>query len=985
MAGTTRMTRMFPPSVDCRADANANAAVALKMVASQRANFPAASNWEQKVIRVMGISFARNTLSSIVRRFVVAAILGTLAVSQPAWADDDRASNTAIDAFFSNHCLACHDGDGSEADFDLSGLWNRFRSTKHPDEADQRSMTLALHRIEKGEMPPEDMDRPAADELEATAVAMRTRLIELERQAEAVSGRTRLRRLSAAEYANTLRDLLELPYLDSIDDMLPPDGIEAGFRKSSGALDFSHVTVAKFLDAADFALREAMADHATPIPPRTVRGAMQSIDGVSDTLQTLRVQLKQTTAIPLIGKERDPTLEVSRGDFKKREPGFVRDPEPKFDGVATFMHSRSNHNIRVKPFEVLQDGQYKIRIRGWGVYNDHGKLLPSESTETVAFYTPDGRLLGRCDVPPNEPTVSECRVWLRAGEPIEYLAVSIPIEQVRPKDKHFPRYETFAGRGLAIQWLELEGPLAGNAENTDNALNADASEIALNTETGKRAADAWPPASHRRLFGNLPLEPIAAPPMEDQPTAGKRGEAKRNAGKGRNQKAKQKADDRPVDPDSGLTYRIVSDAPEKDIRRLLRQFAAVAYRRPLAPGDIQLPVQLALTRSRQGQPFSEAMLAGYRAILTSPRVLLRLETPGPLDDHAIADRLAFFLWNGPPDRTLLRLAREGRMRDPRVRAEQVDRMMADVRFERFASHFLDDWLNLKDIRLTQPDDNLYPEYRPLIGESMLQETRAYFLAMVRDNLSIRSVYDSDFVMVNQCLAKLYDIKGVQGSAIRKVPIPKDHVRGGLLTQASILKVTANGTTTSPVVRGTFVMDRLLGDPPPPPPPSVPAIEPDVTGAVTIAEQLERHRADPSCAICHRKIDPAGFALESFDVMGGFRDRYRITSDGDGDAVDAMANGRPVQYQLGMPVECSGEMIGGDEFENIHEFRMLMDHRKRQIAENLLRRLIVYATGQSVRLADESVVADILDRTEKADHPIGDLIRSLIASPLFLHR
>ncbi|MFH5802631.1 DUF1592 domain-containing protein [Alienimonas sp. DA493] len=845
---------------------------------------------------------------------VVAVVLTALSAAAPAGrlSAGEGAPNepsAAALAFVESHCLDCHSGEYAEAGFDLDGLAWEF---DRPE--DFRRWSGAFERVRRGEMPPADALQPDAAERAAVVDALGGALIEADRERQRTVGRSELRRLNRAEYANALKDVLALPHLE-VEDMLPPDGSAHGYAKSAAALDVSHVTVSRYLEAADHALRAALAPRLHPVPRKVVRAELKSVEGVEDTLQTLKVQLKQTIAMPLVGTELDPTLEVHRGNFARREPGYVKDPEPHFDGVATFMNSRSNHNVVVKPFKVRQSGTYKIRVRGWGVLNDHGTLVPSDRGETVAFYSPSGRLLGRCDLPPNEPTTSETTVWLNEGEPVEYLAVSTPNENVQLPAKLEPKYETFKSHGIALQWFELEGPLS-----------------------------PWPPESHRRLLGDLELEPTGPQP-------------------------------------NGLEYRAVTDDPEADAERLLRRFAERAFRRPVADDALKVSMGQVRGRLANGDPFVDALLAGYRAVLASPEFLLLREEPGELDAYALADRLAFFLTNSPPDGELRAAAADGSLTDDAELRRQTDRLLDDPRAERFAAHFLDDWLDLGAIRETQPDGNLYPEHDALLTESMLEETRAFFAALLREDRGAFHVVDSDFLTINQRLAQLYNIPGVRGSKPQTVPVPEDGVRGGLLTQASLLKVTANGTTTSPVVRGTFVMDRLLGDPPPPPPPSVPAIEPDISGATTIREQLAAHRDVEGCAVCHRKIDPPGFALESFDVMGGYRDRYRVSADR-GKGVNRKFNGRPAEYGYGPAVDPSGELSADEPFTDVNGFRERLRGRERQIARNLLEQLLVYATGAPAGFADEAAVEAMLDRLAPGGYGVRSMVHEIVQSPLF---
>ena len=379
------------------------------------------------------------------------------------------------------------------------------------------------------------------------------------------------------------------------------------------------------------------------------------------------------------------------------------------------------------------------------------------------------------------------------------------------------------------------------------------------------------------------------------------------------------------------------------------------------------------------------LLGGYRAVLTSPAFLLLEEKPGPLDAWALASRLSYFLWNSPPDQELRAVAASGKLLEPEELRRQTERMLNDPRSQRFVNHFLDYWLDLRNITLTEPDVNLYPEYSSLYTESMLEETQAYFAEMLKQNLSAGYIVDSDFLTINQRMARLYDIPDVQGFHTRRVSIPDDHVRGGLLTQASLLKITANGTTTSPVVRGTFVLSRLLGDPPPPPPDEVPAVEPDISGATTIRAQLAQHRSIKSCAACHAKIDPPGFALESFDVMGTWRSKYRATLKDREKGIDLRINGKPVLYKWGLPVDSRGELTDGSRFNDVNEFRELLLAHEDQIARNLLEQFIIYGTGTPVRFADRPAVDAMLERLKKDKHGIRSMIHEVVQSELFRHK
>ena len=241
-------------------------------------------------------------------------------------------------------------------------------------------------------------------------------------------------------------------------------------------------------------------------------------------------------------------------------------------------------------------------------------------------------------------------------------------------------------------------------------------------------------------------------------------------------------------------------------------------------------------------------------------------------------------------------------------------------------------------------------------------------------------------MLNEKLALHYGLPAVEGVAVRKVALPADSVRGGLMTQASVLKVTANGTTTSPVLRGAWIMERLLGQPPPPPPASVPAVEPDIRGAATIRQQLDRHRTQESCAGCHVRIDPPGFALESFDVMGGFRDRYRAMGETGTPAAPGLGRGgQKFAFRMALPVDCSGEMPDGRPFADIREFKRLLLADETVIARNLARQFVVYATGAPVRFGDRPAIERILQQARADGFGVRSLLQAVVQSDLFLQK
>jgi hypothetical protein len=442
---------------------------------------------------------------------------------------------------------------------------------------------------------------------------------------------------------------------------------------------------------------------------------------------------------------------------------------------------------------------------------------------------------------------------------------------------------------------------------------------------GPLAPAAWPPASHRVLFDSLGVGQAPA-------------------------------------------------APKEEARRLLRRFVGWAGRAPVPLEAMEKFERLVMARLDKGDSFSDALLSGYQAFLCSG---LFLYLPEPGDSNAVAERLSHFLTDSRPSASLRELVGKGRWR------EAVDSLIAGAGFERFVKSFTGYWLNLRHLRRDDPDIRLYPEYRldEYLVDSMERETLLYFTAMVRENWPVRRLVEADFVFANERLARHYGLAPVAGSALRKVSLPAGSPLGGLLTQGAVLKVTANGTSTSPVLRGAWIMDRIIGEPPPPPPPGVPAVEPDIRGAKTTRDLLKMHTKSATCASCHAKFDPVGLALENFDVMGKWRTRYRGTSEGE--RVSGIDHtGHDFAYTIAGDVDASGTLIDGRSFRDVRELKALFAGNSRGLARNLLRQFVVYATGTPVRFADRAEVERILDSCAGDGYRVRDLIYGLVESPVF---
>ena len=422
--------------------------------------------------------------------------------------------------------------------------------------------------------------------------------------------------------------------------------------------------------------------------------------------------------------------------------------------------------------------------------------------------------------------------------------------------------------------------------------------------------------------------------------------------------------------------------PYAHIVDIVGTFAPRAFRRPIDDAELDAYAGLARPLLDDGRPFIDAARVSLRAILGAPAFLYHAGKPGTLDDFGLATRLSYFLWRSMPDAELFDVARQGRLSDPTVLRRQVDRMLDDAKTERFIKDFTGQAFRLYELRATAPDPGLYPEFDDGLARAMEAETQLFLAELIAEDLSVGSLIDADFTFLNRRLAEHYAVSGVDGQQMRKVMLPTDSPRGGLLTQASIHKITSNGTTTSPIPRGNFVLANLLGQPAPPPPAAVDIPEPDTRGTTTIREQLDAHRSSPACAACHRTIDPPGFALESFDPIGGFRTTYRVS----GGEIEVDGRMRPAPYIEGLPVDPSGVTTHGDAFTDIDEYKQILLQREvDQVARHVASQLIVFSTGGQIEFADRDTVEEIVEEGRSEGHPVRTMIHRVVQSDLFRSR
>jgi hypothetical protein len=417
----------------------------------------------------------------------------------------------------------------------------------------------------------------------------------------------------------------------------------------------------------------------------------------------------------------------------------------------------------------------------------------------------------------------------------------------------------------------------------------------------------------------------------------------------------------------------------KDALDQLYAFGARAYRRPLTRADRASIRKTYDKRIAEKATPRQAALDTLKLILCSPSFLYSSEITNEketkLGPYDLASRLPYALWSAPPDQELLAVAAAGKLTAPRELRKQSMWLLADDRVGGFASGFLDAWLNLRDLGgMPPPRESTRVYYAENLPEAMKTEVRLFFRHLLRENGSVLQFLDADYTFLDKRLARLYDLPEQRtlriADGFQRVSIAGSRQRGGLLGMAGVLTVSANGVETSPVTRGVWVSENILGIKPPPPPDVVPAIEADVSGATTIRERLEKHRADKACAECHRKIDPLGFGLETFDPIGRWRETYP----------------KPKGDAPAPKVDSAGEFSSGETYAGFHDFKsILVASRQDVFARHLIKQVLSYATGRHMEPIDEFVIEDILQAVKLDGYGLRTPMVEALASEIFRSR
>jgi hypothetical protein len=719
-----------------------------------------------------------------------------------------------------------------------------FRLEQLSGDAAGERWVKVQEQLKSGAMPPKAKPRPSEEEQRVVFDWIGKR----EAARRAKEGRVVLRRLNRQEYTNTVGDLMGVE--TDFRELLALDGTAEGFDNVAAALHLSSFALERYLEAARAALDIGIVNRPAPAVTRK------------------RTSFKTNHMV------------------RANTDGYFRILED--DTVVHFV-SGNGTALHHPDFWPAERGYYRFRICASG-FQSQGKAV------TFQVQSSTTGIIGYFDAPADTPTVFEyvARAEARSGMSIHTYGLGNEATKVPGKAKEYK------GKGLAIHWVEVEGPLY----------------------------ESWPPAGHRAIFGDL---------------------------------LQAKVKDR---------LEVVSKDPIPDAERILRSFTRRAFRRSVTDDDVRPYVNLVKARLEAKDSFEAAVRVALSAVMTSTQFLFLNEKPGKLDDFALASRLSYFLWSTMPDEELLALAEKGELSRRDVLRGQVERMIRSPRAAAFTKNFCGQWLGLRSIDATEPNYYVYPEWDAMLKASMVKETELFFREVLEKDLSLANFADSDFTFANGRLARHYGLSGVEGNwEFRKVALPPGSHRGGVLTMGSVLKVTANGTTTSPITRGIWVLEGLLGTPPPKPPAGVQPLEPDIRGARTLKEQFAKHRNDPSCASCHARIDPPGFALENYDVIGGWREYYRQANWTKG--VKEVPGQR---YLRAADVDTDGRTI-----EDLKK-ALLAD--KDQLARSLVRKIATYATGGAPEASDQSEIEEIVGRIRGKDYGLKSLIHELVQSRMF---
>ncbi len=762
-------------------------------------------------------------------------------------------------------------------------------------------------RINRGEMPPEEEPRPPIDQLSAVSDWIAGGLRAAERAALRSGGQVLLRRLNRHEYTHTVADLLHMkfPSGESPLDVLPPDGTVDGFDKVSAALLVDPSLMELYYRVARRVADRAIVDGPPEYPTEKMRLEFEDIPQ-SGAIGYLVTRLGMQ---PVEGG-----LQLVQGST--RSFGMLRYPGRRDNNVAPV------------------NGFYRFTVKAGGAPGANGDVPRLRLTHSH----PDAKMQHVMEVGVTAP-------W---DQPKEYSVV-VPRDTLGNELSVTLVNETelYMGQRPGENFMRRSG------EHGDRNEFAEVIRLA-----GRKTAEGWggdrstpdPEKLDLTQFPRLFLDylEVEGPLYEQWP------------------------------PRSHTTLLTGGDNAPQNLdyaREIFSKFLPRAWRRPLRPGEVDPILKVVATELASGQSFHEAVRVGLTAALTSPNFLYLAEPQRQpnakqqaLNDYELASRLSYFLWSSMPDDELFRLAAEGKLRSPQTLASQVDRMLADPKIERFVNGFAGQWLRTETFLAFAPDRSLYRSFDDRLAASMVREPLEFFRTILAEDLSVRNFIDSDFLVVNDRLAKHYGLNDVEGEEFRRVERPAGSPRGGLLGMAGVHLAGSDGQRTKPVSRAVYIREVLFNDPPNPPPANVGEIEPNIRGAkLTVRERLLQHQKIESCAACHRGLDPHGLALENFNVIGAWRDNQ--------DGEDFRGSNTP-------PIDASGRLPGGLSFASFEEYRTALLGRADRLRRSLAEKLLVYALGRPIEPTDDSTLTAAATSMAASDDSLRSLIQFLVASQPF---
>ena len=621
-------------------------------------------------------------------------------------------------------------------------------------------------------------------------------------------------------------------------------------------------------------------------------------------------------------------LKVLRYSDDERNEKFYGDQWIKTpEGATVFYRSLSYPSGMMRKASAKKSGYYKVRVKGYATQSKQAITFGLSGATYERGAAPIN--FGYFDMPvgdaKNIKTI-ETEIWVKKNYMLKVEPCGLnDIDNLIKKHG----IENYKGAGLVIDSIEMEGPIISE----------------------------YPSRGHELIFSGVDR-------VEIEP---------------RNPKDKMKSWYVPK-------FEIKLENPKEKAAGVLLRVANKAFRRPVESVQIESYLELFEKEFSAHDSFEKAIKTAIASLLCSADFLYFKEKVGQLDDYALANRLSYFLTRTAPDVKLMTLASGGKLsQNNKTLLAEVERLLSSKFSSRFYEDFTDAWLELRSIDFTSPDKKLFPEFDTYLKHSMVDETRAYLKELIDQNYSVTNIVKSNFSMLNNRLAEHYELAPIEGAEIRKVALDKESVRGGFISQGSILKVSSNGTNTSPVVRGVWLNERILGLTTRPPPPGVPGVEPDIRGATTLREILDKHRDKNSCRACHQVIDPPGFALESFNPVGSWREKFRVSGKGSiGERVRKVVYGKRVQFKVGLDVDAASELPNGKTFDGFKGFRDDLSTQKEQLAKAFVTKLMTFATGRDMGFSDRKEIERIA-KDHAPDYGLKDLLKSVITSKIFKYK